>query len=167
MRIFDYPNMKINRKKMRLTNFDYSKHGYYFITIVTYKKKQLFGEIVDSRMILGKYGKIIKSIWHKMPNLYNGLKIDEYQIMPDHFHCIILFDRTCKASVPNVIKGFKRYSTLECMKYIRNNMLPPFYKKIWQRGYWDKIINSNDSLNYMRKYIIDNPARWSFQKYDI
>lgn len=47
------------RKNTRLKGYDYSKNGYYFITICTYNRKNLFGEIVDSIFVLNEYGQIV------------------------------------------------------------------------------------------------------------
>jgi len=45
-------------KQFRLTDFDYSGDGEYFITICTYNRKQYFGKIENGKMILSAIGKI-------------------------------------------------------------------------------------------------------------
>jgi len=43
-------NKKIkNRKSTRLTGYDYSKPGYYYITICSFEKKHLFGKINEGK----------------------------------------------------------------------------------------------------------------------
>ena len=39
-----------------------------------------------------------------------------------------------------------------------------FDKRLWQRNYYDHIIRSEKSLNYIREYIVNNPIRWEFDK---
>ncbi len=41
-----------NRKLNRLKNYDYSKSGYYFVTICTKNREHFFGEIKNAKMIL-------------------------------------------------------------------------------------------------------------------
>ncbi|MEM6348082.1 MAG: transposase, partial [Bacteroidota bacterium] len=83
-----------NKKSFRLRGYDYSAEGAYFITICTYKKERHFGKIVDGEMQLNGAGKIVKEEWLKTSEIRENLKvyIDEFCVMPNHFHAIIIFD---------------------------------------------------------------------------
>ena len=53
-------NSKIrHRQSIRLRGYDYSQAGAYFITICTYQKECIFGEVVDCQMHLNKVGCIV------------------------------------------------------------------------------------------------------------
>ena len=51
-------NIMKDRKSTRLKKYDYSKIGYYFVTICTYNNDNLFGNIIDSAMIFNDLGEI-------------------------------------------------------------------------------------------------------------
>jgi len=51
------------RKQIRLKKYDYSDAGWYFVTICTQSREYLFGDIVDNKMILNKFGEIINQYW--------------------------------------------------------------------------------------------------------
>ena len=69
--------------------WDYTNPGDYFITICTRKKVHLFGYVKDGEMILNDYGKIVSDCWFDLPNHYNNIVLGEFQIMPNHIHCIV------------------------------------------------------------------------------
>ncbi len=48
------------RRSIRLPGFDYSQANYYFITICTQQRQNLFGHIIEGKMLLNKLGKIVK-----------------------------------------------------------------------------------------------------------
>lgn len=81
---------KYRTETARLKNWDYSSAGYYFITICTKDRDNLFGEIENSEMILNDFGKIIKEQWRKSFSIRQELQCDEYIIMPNHIHAIII-----------------------------------------------------------------------------
>ncbi|EKD32864.1 MAG: hypothetical protein ACD_76C00130G0011, partial [uncultured bacterium] len=78
-----------NRKSIRLRNYDYSKPGFYFVTICTQYRECWFGQIINDKMILNDTGTMIDKWWQKLPNKYNNVRLDEFKIMPDHIHGII------------------------------------------------------------------------------
>jgi putative transposase len=80
---------KFNRRSIRLREYDYSRPGYYFVTVCVRNRECLFGEIIDGEMHLNEYGEIVNDVWNYLPNRYPAAKLDIYGIMPDHFHGII------------------------------------------------------------------------------
>ena len=78
-------------KSNRLQNWDYSWVGYYFITIATKNREHYFGEIQNQKMNLSTIGKVAKTEWLNTPNIRPDMNIviDEFCIMPNHFHAII------------------------------------------------------------------------------
>jgi REP element-mobilizing transposase RayT len=88
-----------------LKGYDYSTPGYYFVTICTNKRKCLFGEITGDGMILNDAGKMVDKWFKEIENKYPHVKIDEYVIMPNHFHGKIIkycrrFRTLCNGSKP-------------------------------------------------------------------
>ena len=80
---------KYDRKSLRLSDYDYSQPGLYFVTIVTNHREYLFGEIVDEKMILNDAGLMIDQVCQEIPQNIQDVQIDHYIIMPNHFHGII------------------------------------------------------------------------------
>ena len=39
-----------------------------------------------------------------------------------------------------------------------------FHRRLWQRSFYEHVIRDEDSLNRIRQYIIDNPARREFDQ---
>ncbi|MCK9205432.1 MAG: hypothetical protein M0P58_13505, partial [Bacteroidales bacterium] len=60
-----------------------------FITLKTKNGEPLFGLIENGTMILNEFGKIIEDEWLKTPVIRSYVHLDEYVIMPEHFHGII------------------------------------------------------------------------------
>ena len=82
----------LERKCPRLKKYNYSKNGYYFITICVDDMEHRFGFVQNGIMNLNESGKIIKKYWFEMPNVFNNCILDEFIIMPNHIHCIIIID---------------------------------------------------------------------------
>ena len=147
------------RKSPRISGYDYSTNGAYFITVCTKDKIPLFGPVgadsISARMIVRTFLEVIGK--------YSQVNSPIYTVMPNHFHAIIVIDRADMESAPTiseVIRNFKRYSTLEYIKMVKNGILPPFEGKIWQRSFHDHIIR--DEAGYLKiwNYIEGNPSRW-------
>ena len=77
------------RKLLRLAGYDYATFGGYFITICVHGRKNEFGIIAGDVMQLNEYGLIVEQQWKWLFDQYDYLQIDEYCVMPNHFHGII------------------------------------------------------------------------------
>ncbi|MCK5760692.1 MAG: transposase, partial [Candidatus Delongbacteria bacterium] len=78
-----------NRKENRLKKKRYFNLGYYYITLRTYHKQYLFGEIINGIMFNNSVGDMIEEVIKEIPKYYNGFDVDEFIIMPNHIHFII------------------------------------------------------------------------------
>ena len=85
-------DFEFHRRSIRLGGCDYSQPGMYFVTICTKEREPVFGNIADGVMVVNDIGKIVDATWCEIPRYYENVSIDEYQIMPDHFHGIILIN---------------------------------------------------------------------------
>lgn len=89
-----------HRRSVRLKEYDYSKLGGYFVTVVTYNKEYLFGNIINGNVILNDPGQMIQEIWNDLPKYYHEVEIDSFIIMPNHVHGVIfLTDNKCEKNV--------------------------------------------------------------------
>ena len=172
-------NKKYNRRSIRLQKYDYSLPGAYFITVCTHKQK-MFLEIKDVQIM-------IRSVWSSLPDRFFYLKLGEFVIMPNHIHVILCINtvgadlvsalnkanlvsarnKTTPMSAPTISRVVQTFKSITTYKYIlgvEENNWPLFDKRLWQRNYYDHIIRSEKSLNYIREYVINNPIRWEFDK---
>ena len=166
-------HMLPQRKHTRLKYYDYSKNGYYFVTICTKDKKPLLGEIVQNNVGRGLapaatklniYGKIVENILLEIPNKFNEIKIDKYVIMPNHIHAIISFQFETAVACPrptlnDIIRTFKSKSTIAC-----NQQDCLLERKIWQTSFYEHIIRNEHSYQEIWQYIDNNPLKWQLDK---
>ena len=147
------------RKSPRLPGYDYSTNGAYFITICTKEKKPIFGPVgadsISARMVARTFLDTISR--------YPQVNAPIYTVMPNHFHAIIVSERADMESAPTIsqiIQSFKRYSTVEYVKLVKDGTVPPFDEKIWQRSFYDHVIR--DEAGYLKiwNYIEGNPSKW-------
>lgn len=164
---------KIN--STRLKNYNYSQHGIYFITICVKNRKNYFGEIANGKMTLSEIGKIADQFWQEIPKHFPSVKLDKYQIMPDHLHGIIeilykqingsethhcyvsksnTFHQLKSGSLPVIIRSFKSVVAKTARKQF------PKVEFNWQPRFYDRIIRNEIELNKIREYIQINPKMW-------
>lgn len=86
----EYDPQKHHRRSIRLKGYDYTQVGAYFITICTWQKECLFGEVIDGKMELNRYGEVIQYNWFDLMRRYSDIRLDSFIIMPNHLHGIIL-----------------------------------------------------------------------------
>ena len=151
------------RKPTRLKNFDYSTTGAYFITICTKDRKTLFAPVgadsISARMVERTFLETMER--------YSVVDCPIYVVMPNHFHAIITMSRADMESAPTVseiVQSFKRYSTVEYTKMVKEGILPPFDKQVWQRSFYDHVVRNRDDYNAIYKYIYENPMRWYYDE---
>ena len=156
-----------HRKQNRLTNFDYSQNGAYFITICTKNMECILSKIrayesnnyVGADIIrpkLSEYGIIVDKAINSIEDCYDTVKVDKYVIMPNHIHLLISIHNNDNGgrmvSAPTIVGSLKRYVSKQ-VGY-----------SIWQKSFYDHIIrNEDDYINHLQ-YINENPKKWLIGK---
>ena len=166
--------MHHDRKSSRLPEYDYSSPGAYLVTICLFPKSKLLGEVSpDGVMKLNRYGKIVEEEWLRTAELRTNVELDEFVIMPDHFHGLVVlrlgtvhraptpesFSIPTSSSLPTMIRYFKAAVTRRIRELSGNQE-----ENIWQRSYHEHVIRKNENINAAREYILNNPLRWSLHK---
>ena len=155
-----------NRKRIRLANYDYSQCGAYFITICTQDRECLFGDVgadsISARMVARIFEETIQR--------YKDVYCSNYVVMPNHFHAIIVIERDIgernradmesAPTISDLIQDFKRHSTIEYIKLVKNGVALPFNKRVWQRSFHDHIIRNDKDYQQIYEYITNNPVTW-------
>jgi len=93
-------------KSARLLKWNYSSPGYYFVTICTFYRENFFSFVKNNKIILSNMGDIIQKNWQNLPNYYSNIKLDEYIVMPNHFHGIIHIVNYCNFMVETTHKNY-------------------------------------------------------------
>jgi len=167
-----------HRKLNRLKNFDYSSLGYYFVTICTKNRQEYFGNIIDDKMVLSKYGNIVQKYIFELPKRYKNIELDEFIIMPNHIHLIIIIKYTPipvgtihELSLRNINNQLQRRNMLLCkiIGFLKMNSSKQIHQMglnlfQWQRSYYDEIIRNEYSLYFISQYIRENPINWNEDK---
>ena len=83
-----------NRKSIRLKDYDYSHPGSYFVTVLVRNRECLLGEVIKGEMKLSEMGKIVENVWNELPTRYPCVGLDEFVIMPNHIHGIIVMGQS-------------------------------------------------------------------------
>ncbi len=78
------------RRSVRLTNIDYTSTGAYFVTICVQDKRIIFGAVTGDSVVLSSIGKKVEEFWLHIPDRFPNVALDEYVVMPNHIHAILL-----------------------------------------------------------------------------
>lgn len=158
------PNIH-HRRSIRLKGYNYSKHGAYFVTLCSWQRECLFGEIDDRKMHLNEIGLIVNDTGSWQGKHYPYLGLMDFVIMPNRFHGILLFDRSMGGSrtapterikpLGRILGAFKTRSTKLVNEFRQAPGAP-----IWQRNYYERIIRNESELNRISDYIVSNPTNW-------
>lgn len=62
-------------------------------------------------------------------------------------------------TLDDVVGAFKSITMHQYTDGVRRKDWPPFYGKLWQRNYYEHIIRSEEEMNRICKYIIENPGK--------
>jgi len=176
---------KNHRQSIRLPGYDYTQPGAYFITITTHNRESLFGQIDDGVMLLNEWGEFARAEWLNTTKIRPYVELDEFCIMPNHIHGIIVirehsdrgmardgrgtarrapteiitpteqFGKPISHSIPTIVRAYKSAVTKRINEINHTPGAP-----IWQRNYYEHIIRNDIELNRIRGYIINNPLVW-------
>ena len=156
--------------------------GAYYVTIVTWRREFLFGEVVNGEIMLSKFGLVAKQQWEKLPKSFPNIVLGAYVIMPNHMHGIIeiingrgtagsldnldgessrrtptreQFQKPVKGSIPTMIRSYKSAVSYRINLIRRSDGVP-----VWQRNYYEHIIRDEKDLQNKTDYINANPLLW-------
>jgi REP element-mobilizing transposase RayT len=161
-----------HRRSTRLRGYDYSQSGAYFVTVCVRNRQSVFGKVTNGRMMLREAGRMVEEEWLKTPAVRPQVQLDEFVVMPNHFHGIIMI-----RNEPTIVGATRRVAPTGPTAGSVGAMMAQF-KSIatkrmralghssfaWQRNYYEHIVRDEDSLNRIREYILTNPLRWDLDQ---
>jgi len=154
------------RKHPRLDHYDYSTAGAYFITICTQGRRCLLSRIVGRGLAPAEtqyttYGQIAQEQLLLLEKRYFSLKIDQYVIMPNHIHAILLLEDAAGASprptIMDIVCAYKSLTTRQCKK------VQPI-DKLFQASFYEHVIRGREDYHEIVEYIVNNPKQWELDK---
>jgi REP element-mobilizing transposase RayT len=178
-----------HRRSIRLPGYDYTQAGAYFVTLVTWQRECLFGNVVNGEMILNKAGQIVQWEWEHLAQAFKFVQLGVDQVMPNHFHGVLSF-RDVGANRPGItnelastnplhnsipsdldgsplLRGTKPASLGAVMQQFKSRVTKRLWKipeltgtPIWQRNYYERIIRDEREMDAIWRYIEANPANW-------
>ncbi len=181
----NYDPLRHHRRSIRLKGYDYSQAGAYFVTIVTHDRECAFGEVVECEMRLNEIGQVASECWVAMPTHHSNIELDEFVVMPNHIHGIILIvadghgdaRRGVQLNAPTDYKPTRnadnRMSVISPYRGTLSVVIRTFKAAVttaareinrqgfaWQRNYHEHIIRNDRDLERIRAYILNNPPNW-------
>ncbi len=170
-------NPKIHhRRSIRLKGYDYTRDGYYFITLCEQNREHLFGEIARGVMRRNHFGDIVADCWQWLAEQYPYVVLDEWVVMPNHHHGILVLTGETgmggesrlgldgSQTAPGAVKRKPLGRLIGAFKTISTKRVNEIRKtpgaKLWQRDFYEHIIRNESDLNRIRQYIRNNPMNW-------
>ncbi|HTY36592.1 MAG TPA: transposase [Bacteroidota bacterium] len=162
----------------RLKGYDYSLPGKYFVTICTKSRVNFFGVVEHKTMRLSQAGKIAGACWMEIPEHHDHVVLDEFIVMPNHVHGILVLISECsrsdvacnvtatvggsfmsaispkQGSLGSIVRSYKSAVANQCHRIGLDDFQ-------WQPRYHDHIIRDHNELSRIRAYIRNNPGKWS------
>jgi putative transposase len=175
-----YDPLRHHRRSIRLPGWDYTRSGVYFVTIVTHDCQCLFDD--------GRFRGITERTWRSLARRFRYVGLDEYVVMPNHVHGIVVIQSDVPAGVqhttpesrsvldvvpacgaaalpgPRVQPGslgaiIRTFKSITTRDINRVRGTPG--APVWQRNYYERIVRDERGLAAIRRYIRDNPGRWA------
>jgi putative transposase len=145
--------------------------------LCTKNRIEWFGDVINEKMVLSEYGKVAEEQWLWLARQYDYVKLDEFVIMPNHIHGIVVIQsdldrgdngRDNPRVVPTAYtrrhnllsKSVNAFKTTTS-KLIHQHGLMEF---VWQRSFYDHVIRNDESLRGIREYIANNPMKWHLDR---
>lgn len=159
-----------SRKPTRAPGFDYRLPGPYFITICVQDRQALFGTPLDDGIQRNAAGEMIANVWRTAPAVFPDILLDEFVVLPDHFHAIVTLgtgDVEQNPTLGDVVKWFKSITTVEYARGVADYGWSRFTDRLWQRRSFDHIIRNDSDFDRVRAYIEANPWNWRRDDRDV
>ena len=149
-------NTHFTSKSLRLKNHNYGWSGTYFVTIHAAGYEMLF----ENPALYA----ILEKQWYALPRRFPSLTLDEFVIMPNHVHCIVKLEGNVEkpTTLGRVMGAYKSLAAVEWLRHIEalGTAGLELSGHIWERDYYEHVIQNALELEQKRQYIRDNPKRW-------
>jgi len=157
-------------QKLRMNERDYSRSGWYFVTLGADYHHHLFGVVEGREMRPNALGRLIERCWAEIPRHYGHIALGAWQVMPNHFHGLVRIVRAGEKGLGEVMNVFKGAVTREWRRSGAVGAVGSRYSEkeqdpvtVWAPNYYDVICFDADELEVRERYIQANPKRWALR----
>jgi REP element-mobilizing transposase RayT len=169
------------RSPLRLQSYDYELPGAYFFTACMAGRGCVLGSVVGERMLPNALGDAVRRCWEELPRHVAGFALDAFVVMPNHVHGIIFRDVGAGHDPPlhlgianrrdrgaghdpplhlGMAIGLFKSASGRIINEVRGTP----GQRVWQRGYFERVIRSDAEHAALRRYIAENPLRWALDR---
>lgn len=161
-------------KSVRLRQHDRLSAGFYFVTICTYKRRCLFGDMVEGSLQQSSFGAYVEAAWREIPNCHRNVGLDAFVVMPNHLHGIVSLNHAASfpgdervPAVHEIVRAFKARCAfyLETNGYLDANGYSDA-APVWQRNYHEHVIRDEKAYVEIVQYIESEPQQWQKDIYN-
>ena len=132
-------------------------------------------------MRLNAAGELAAAMWNALPNRFAQIDLDAFVVMPNHIHGILIISddvvgaplvgardaRAATRAAPTVgvvVGAFKSAFAVEYIRGAKKGRWTAFDRRVWQRNYYEHVIRNEPDLTRVRRYIVENPLQWAFDR---
>lgn len=152
-------------QKLRMDGRDYSRPGWYFLTLGADYHRHYFGRVTGCEMRPNELGQLVERCWREIPQHYDHVELGAWQVMPNHFHGLIRIMRSGGKGLGEVVNVFKGAVTREARR--RGLLEVSRYSgkgQVWAPNYYDVICFDAEELAIRENYVRANPRRWALRE---
>ena len=159
---------KHHRRSIRLQEYDYAQAGAYFVTLVTYQRDVLFGEIIDSEMKLNRKGEIVQEEWFASVNIRKEIRLhpEEFVIMPNHIHGIVWIENVGADGRPPVSNDSRLPVPNDGRPPVSNDVRPPLRPQMKPRSLGSFIAGFKSSVTKRIRDELNETGIWQRNYYE-
>jgi REP element-mobilizing transposase RayT len=129
-------------------------------------------------MIFNDAGRMVFGEWASLQERFPNIEMGVFQVMPNHLHGIIIIHNPepvgaglvpahairattrVAPTIGGIVGAFKSITTHKYIQGVDEFAWPVFYKRLWQRNYYEHIIRDQADHERIAGYIRDNPVNW-------
>lgn len=155
------------RPQLRNGKINY-RFGWFFVTFQVFENKSELGAIVGECCELNALGEAVRNLIETLPKFNHEVFVDAFVVMPNHVHLILkIEDRPTNTEhhLGKIIGKLKSLAAREYRLLKEKGLARDIGSKLWQANYWEKIVTSHEQLEAIRAYIVNNPKKWSLDRF--
>ncbi|MDQ3546188.1 MAG: transposase [Verrucomicrobiota bacterium] len=122
----------------------YFRHPVFFVTICTHRRRRLLANAPLHETFVA---------FAERAYAAHNIAVGRYVIMPDHLHLFVCGDQ--KFALGRWIGMLKQFLAKTLDRAGASNACEP----VWQRGFFDHLLRSDESYAQKWQYVWDNPVR--------
>ena len=158
---------KYRRPQLRNGRINY-RFGWFFVTFQVFQNKSELGAIVGEECVLNALGEAVKKLIETLHDFNPEVYVDCFVVMPNHVHIVLKIENRPANDEHHLGKIMRKLKSLAAREYRilkGRGLARDIGSHLWQENYWEKIVTSHEQLEAIRRYVKENPKRWSTDRF--